>query len=267
MFIALLISTIAALATIIGGLLATHRRMKNRSYLAASLAFAAGAMIFVSFGEMLPHALGDHAAHGSSGGLRWLVYLSFFVGMLIVALIDHYMPASLNPSEIEGREQSLDAKSKAVNKRLLRSGVLVALILAMHNFPEGLSTFLVSYENITVGISLALAIAIHNIPEGIAIAAPIYAATNSRKKAITWAAIAGLAEVVGALLGALLVGWILPDGVIGVVLGAVAGMMVFVAIDEMLPAARRYQTSGHQVVYGLMLGMAFVAVGLVLTAV
>lgn len=261
MLIPLIISTIAALATAIGGLMATHPKMTTRPYLAMSLAFAAGAMLFVSFGELLPHSANLHN-DSSADSAQVFAYMSFFAGMLLVGLIDRLLPSSLNPSEIEGREDSLDANSKRANKKLLRSGVLVTLVLALHNFPEGLSTFLASYENITVGISLALAIAIHNIPEGIAIAAPIYAATKNRRKAIMWAAISGAVEVLGAIIGAIIVSWIIPAELLNIMLGLVAGMMVFVAIDELLPAARRYQTSGHQVVYGVILGMAVVAISL-----
>lgn len=261
MIVPLLISVIAALATTIGGVLATHRKVTERPYLAMSLAFAAGAMLFVSFGELLPHSAGLHGGT-SADSAQTIAYIAFFAGMMLVGLIDRFLPASLNPSEVEGQEGPLDAGSQRAHRKLLRSGVLVALVLALHNFPEGLSTFLVSYEDVTVGISLALAIAIHNIPEGIAIAAPIYAATKSRRQAVLWATVSGAVEILGAVVGALIVGWLVPDGFVTVLLGLVAGMMVFVAIDELLPAARRYQTHGHQVVYGVMLGMAAVALGL-----
>ena len=261
MIVALIISSIAALATVIGGVLATHPKMTTRPYLAMSLAFAAGAMLFVSFGELLPHSANLHDGTGG-GSTQAAAYIAFFAGMLLVGLIDRLLPSSLNPSEIEGREDALDLKSKTAHKKLLRSGVLVTLVLALHNFPEGLSTFMASYENVTVGISLAIAIAIHNIPEGIAIAAPIYASTKNRNKAITWASISGAVEIIGAVAGAMIVGWVIPAEFLNTMLGLVAGMMVFVAIDELLPAARRYQTSGHQVVYGVILGMAVVALSL-----
>jgi ZIP family zinc transporter len=263
MIIALLITLLAGLATSIGGLLATHRAMLKRSYFAVSLAFAAGAMIFVSFVELLPHGIGIHTGH-SSTATEWLVYGAFFVGILIVAAIDHFLPSSLNPSEIEGKEEHLGVKARHTNKRLLRSGFLVAIVLALHNFPEGMSTFLAANEDLSAGIALAVAIAIHNIPEGVAVAAPIYAATKSRKKAFWWATLSGFAELAGGLFGVLLIGVLLPTAITGAVFGLVAGMMVFVAIDELLPAARRYQTRGHQVVYGLLGGMAVMAVSLLL---
>jgi ZIP family zinc transporter len=140
----------------------------------------------------------------------------------------------------------------------------VAIVLALHNFPEGMSTFLAANEDLSAGIALAVAIAIHNIPEGVAVAAPIYAATKSRKKAFWWATLSGFAELAGGLFGVLLIGVLLPTAITGAVFGLVAGMMVFVAIDELLPAARRYQTRGHQVVYGLLGGMAVMAVSLLL---
>ncbi len=261
--LALVITLLAGLATSIGGLIAINKRMLRRSYFAVSLAFAAGAMLFVSFVELLPHGVGSHSGHDSTAR-EWLVYGAFFVGIVIVALIDRFLPSSLNPSEIEGKEDQLGVSTRRTNKRLLRSGVLVAIVLALHNFPEGISTFLVAHEDISVGIALAVAIAIHNIPEGIAVAAPIYAATRSRKKAFWWATVSGLAEFAGGLLGVVLIGALLPDMVMGAVFGLVAGMMVFVAIDELLPAARRYQTNGHQIVYGLLAGMVVMAVSLLL---
>lgn len=260
MITALMITLLAGLATSIGGLLATHKNMLKRSYFAVALAFAAGAMLFVSFMELLP--LGVDSQQGD--GAVWVVYGAFFAGIILVAMIDHFLPHSLNPSEVEGKEEHLNRTDKRSNKRLLRSGILVAIVLALHNFPEGMSTFLAVNEDLSVGIALAIAIAIHNIPEGIAVAAPIYAATKSRKRAFWWATVSGLTEVVGGIFGMLLVGVLLPAAFMGIVFGLVAGMMVFVAIDELLPAARRYQTDKHQVVYGLLAGMMVMAVSLLL---
>lgn len=266
MLIAFLITLLAGLATSIGGLLATHKKVLDRPVLAMSLAFAAGAMLFVSFVELLPHGLSvaHEAGHTGTSVMDWLIYGAFFAGIGVVLLVDRLLPHSLNPSEHEGGEDTLSDRDKKANKKLLRSGLLVAFVLALHNFPEGMSTFLVSYEDLTVGITLAVAIAIHNIPEGIAVAAPIYAATKSRKKAFWWATASGIAEPVGALIGLALIQTIVPPQFTGLLFGFVAGMMVFVAIDELLPAARRYQTSKHQVVYGLLAGFAVVALSLLL---
>lgn len=264
MVTALLFSLLAGLATSVGGLLALHKKVLERPFLAASMAFAAGAMLFVSFVEIIPLGITSLGIAFDDRVARWWVYAAFFVGILLVAGIDKVLPKSFNPNEIEGKEGDLSLGEKRDNKRLLRSGLLVALVLALHNFPEGMSTFFATYQDVTAGAVLAIAIAIHNIPEGIAVAAPVYAATGSRKKAFWWATASGFAEPVGALIAFGLVSVFVPDYLFGIMFGLIAGMMVFIAIDELLPGARRYQTDKHQVVYGLLAGMVIVAVSLLL---
>jgi len=265
MLLALILSLLAGLATSIGGLLALNKRVLERSWLAIALSFAAGAMIFVSFVQIIPNGiLSLQNANVATSMANLIVFGMFFVGALFVALIDRLIPKSINPSEIEGREKELSASDKKVNKKLLRSGLLVAIALGLHNFPEGMSTFFATYQDVNAGIALTIAIAIHNIPEGIAVAAPVYAATKSRKKALMWATISGLTEPLGALLAVGLVSLFVPSTLIGIVFGFVAGMMVFISIDELLPAAQRYKTSTHQVVYGVLGGMAVVAASVVL---
>lgn len=265
MLVALLVALFAGLATTAGGYLATHPKFADRAVLAIALAFAAGAMIFVSLVEMLP--LGIESLTDSFGDSATAVaFGAFFVGMVVVAVIDKLLPHSLNPSELEGREDKLTASDKRINKRLLRSGFLVAFVLALHNFPEGVSTFFATYQDLSVGLTLALAIAIHNVPEGIAVAAPIYSATKSRKKAVLWSTLSGLAEPFGALVAALVLSFFVPTALFGVLFGLVAGMMVFLSFDELLPAAGRYAKRTHHVIYGAAGGMATVALSLVLVS-
>lgn len=264
MILALLVSLLAGLATSIGGLLALHKRFLERSFLATALGFAAGAMLFISFVQVIPFgldAIGESYGEGVAG---WIIYGAFFAGAALVALIDHFLPKSLNPSEIEGKEDDLTQRDKRANKKLLRSGILVALVLALHNFPEGMTTFFATYQDVSAGVVLAIAIAIHNIPEGIAVAAPVYAATGSRRKALAWATVSGLTEPLGALAAYALLNVFIPTELFGIMFGLIAGMMVFIAIDELLPAARRYQTDKHQVIYGLVAGMAVVALSILL---
>ncbi len=259
MITALLVSLFAGLATSIGGVLATHKKMVERSVLAVSLALAAGAMLFLSFVELLPHGMDELQNSSYAEIADVMVFGTFFIGIGIVMLIDRLLPKSLNPSEIEGRENTLSSGEKNANRHLMRSGIFMAAVLALHNFPEGASTFAASYHDIHGGVVLAIAIALHNIPEGIAVAAPIYAATRSRKKALLWATVSGLTEPLGALVMALLVVTVLPAALIGLVYGLVAGMMTFIALDELLPASWRYQTKSHHTVYGLLAGMLLVA--------
>lgn len=263
MIVALLISLLAGLSTTIGGYLATHPRMINRGVLAISLAFAAGAMIFLSFVQIIP--LGVDSLTPAVGDSSFAIVIGmFFIGMGLVALIDKFLPHGFNPSHVEGREDELSAEDKKENRRLMRSGLMVAVVLGLHNFPEGASTFIASYQELSVGISLALAIAIHNIPEGVAVAAPVYSATRSRKKAVGWATVSGLAEPLGAVFAAIMISFFIPRELFGLLFGLVAGMMVFLSFDELLPAARRYANRPHSVVYSLAAGMLVVAASLVL---
>lgn len=263
---ALLVSLLAGLATSLGGVLAMHRRTLQREYLAVALAFAAGAMLLVSFVQILPIGLGNLRESWPEGSAQAFTYLSFFGGIALVLLIDRLLPASLNPSEIEGREASLSASDARRNLRMLRSGLLVGMVLALHNFPEGMATFFTTYREPAIGITLAVAIAVHNVPEGIAVAAPVFAATGSRRKAFFWATLSGLTEPLGGLAAAALITWVIPETVFGVFYGIVAGMMVFLALDELLQASWRYQTDKHQTIYGMIGGFAVVALSLVLFA-
>lgn len=267
MLLPLLVALAAGLATSVGGAIALHPRGLRREWLAVALAFAAGAMLVISFVQAVPLGVASLRESVPDAAATGLTFLAFFVGIGLVMLIDRLLPVQLNPSETEGREADVTAPDDGrATRRLLRSGVLVALVLALHNLPEGMATFLATYADPQVGLTLAAAVAIHNVPEGIAIAAPIYAATGSRAKAFWWATASGFAEPVGALIAAALIAWVVPAWAFGLLYGLVAGMMVFLALDELLPGARRYQTAPHQSVYGMVAGMAAVALSIVLFA-
>lgn len=264
MVLAFSVTLLAGLATSVGGLLAVRDQVRERGTLAFALAFSAGAMIFVSFLEILPKGVAALSEeYGDTAG-QSATYGMFFAGVALVAGIDRLLPASLNPSEIEGREGSLSETDVRNNARLMRSGVLVAAVVSLHNLPEGLSTFVATLDDPRVGITLGIAIAIHNVPEGIAVAAPIYGATGDRRKAFWYACGSGIAEPLGAVLGYVALTLLIPEEAFGVVFGLVAGMMVFISIDELIPAAQRYQTRPHQSIYGLVGGMFVVALSLVL---
>lgn len=266
MLLALFVSLLAGLATSVGGFIALGRRALERSWLAVALAFAAGAMLLVSFMEVLPLGLASLSAELDPAPAAAITYGAFFTGILLVLVIDRLLPAQLNPNETEGREAEVGEHESQQTRHLMRSGLLVAFVLGLHNLPEGIATFFTTYTDPTVGITLATAIAIHNVPEGIAVAAPIYAATRSRTKALKWATISGLMEPLGGVLAALLVFYVIPGAFFGVVYGMVAGMMVFLALDELLPGAWRYQTDKHQTIYGMLAGMAVMVISLVLFA-
>lgn len=223
-------------------------------------------MIYISLVELLPES-GVLIVENLGKNLgSWITLLIFFGGMAITALIDWLIPPAGNPHEIHKVEEIKKMHFKILQrKKLLRTGTLIACALAIHNFPEGLATFVATIQDFKIGLPIAFAIAIHNIPEGIAVAIPFYFATGSRKKAFFYSLLSGLTEPLGALLGFLLFFWFLNGLACGMLLAAVAGIMIFISFDELLPTAREYGEH-HLSLYGLVAGMATMAVGLQLFA-
>jgi ZIP family zinc transporter len=257
---ALGLTTLAGLATGIGSLAAVFAKRTNRSFLAASLGFSAGVMIYVSFVELLPAgSLLSRRAYGASAG-PWVTVLSFLGGMIGIALIDFLVPTEKNPHDAALVE---DLRMEQSFPGLERVGFLTALAIAIHNFPEGLATFASALHDIKVGIPIAIAVALHNVPEGVSVAIPIYYATGSRKQAFWYSFSSGLAEPVGAVLGYFVVRAYWSDGMLGIIDAAVAGVMVFVSLDQLIPNAKKYE-KGHYSVYGLFCGIALMAITLLI---
>jgi len=218
-----------------------------------TLGFSAGVMIFISFVELLAKAVGTKGV-GFLGG-----NLAFFAGMVAYFGID-----LLVPHEYVGQHDHARPKEDVVQNsmhRLERTGLLVALGISIHNFPEGMATFVGTLEDLQLGLAIAVAIAVHNIPEGLAVSAPIYAATGSRKKAFLWSFLSGISEVVGASLAALILFPFLSEKLMGYVLAAVGGIMVVISLDEILPAAKSF-SSEHIPLLGIMSGMMVMMVSL-----
>lgn len=257
--LAFLLTLVAGLSTGIGSCIAFIRRRNNRKFLSISLGFSAGVMIYVSMVEIFAKAQDSLVSHLGSPAGNWATVVSFFGGILLIAVIDKLIPSAENPHEVKRLEQA-DA---APPGQLMRMGVFTALAIAIHNFPEGLATFVSALQEPSVAIPIVVAIAIHNIPEGIAVSVPIYQATGSRGKAFLYSFLSGLAEPLGALLGWLLLLPVMNDLVFGILFAAVAGIMVFISLDELLPAAREYGEH-HLSIYGLISGMAVMAVSLLL---
>ncbi len=255
MTLALLVALLAGLSTVVGGWLGTREQLLRRQVLAAALASAAGLMIAVSVVEVAPQAVAAlRDMVGTRAALGW-VGAVLLLGALLVVAIHLVIPHDLNPAELEGQEHPEEA-------RLLRSGLLVAAVVGLHNLPEGLATFMSTLQDPTSGITLAVAIAIHNVPEGVAVAAPIYAATRSRRRALGWATVSGLAEPFGAVVGYLLLRAVLPEEWLVLSLALVAGMMLALSFLELLPAARRYQTHYSQSLVGFFLGAVVMVLSL-----
>jgi ZIP family zinc transporter len=252
----------AGLATGIGSALAFFTRRTNTKFLSIALGFSAGVMLYVSFIEIFQKARASLIAGLGEGPGNALTVAAFFSGIALAALIDRLVPDFENPHEIREVEQMQPGQIPA-DARLLRMGLFSALAIAIHNFPEGLATFIAALNDLSLGISTAVAIAIHNIPEGIAVAVPIYYATGSRKKAFGFSFASGLAEPAGALLGYLVLMFFFNDLVFGIMFASVGGIMVYIALDELLPCAERYGEH-HLAVTGLVSGMFVMALSLLL---
>lgn len=254
---ALGITLFAGLSTGIGSAIALIAKSTNKKFLCWALGFSAGVMIYISFMELLPTALHELSLHMSPKKANLYLILSLFGGMGLIALIDMMVPANENPHEPVPLE-SMQQKSS-----LKRVGMMMALSIGIHNFPEGIATFTTTLSNVELGIPIAIAIAIHNIPEGIAVAVPIYHATGSRKKAFWLSFLSGLAEPVGACVGLLFLIPFWNPTLNSLVLAATAGIMIYISIDELLPTAKKYGKH-HQAIMGLVFGMIFMAVSLYL---
>ena len=247
--LALLLTALAGLSTTVGSVLVFIVRRPGPRFMAVSLGFAAGVMILVSFAELLPKGI-EELGPG-------LGYLAFFAGLVAMFALDTAIPHSY-----QGVADDAPGGDRA-DSRLLRLGLFVALGIGIHNFPEGMATFAATLADPRLGVSIAVAIAIHNIPEGLAVAAPIYAATGSKGKAFWWSFLSGLAEPLGAALAALFLLPFLHGPVLAGVLAGVAGLMVFISLDELLPAAREHGEE-HLAIIGTIAGMAVMAMSLTL---
>ncbi|EAI6103069.1 zinc transporter ZupT [Campylobacter jejuni] len=278
-FIAMLLTLFAGFSTAIGSIIAFFSRKDDLRVLSLGLGFSAGVMIYISFMEILPTALKDFKNHYDSHWAELLGLACFFGGILISLLIDKLIPEDVNPHEPKKDLSELKIcplpqkgqnppkfhpgeKLHQINtKALKRTGIFTALAIAIHNFPEGFATFISSLDNLTLGIAIAIAVAIHNIPEGLAVSLPIYHATGDKKKAFIYSALSGFAEPLGAFVGALILLPFIGDLTLAISFAVIAGIMVFISLDELLPAAKTYDKA-HDSLYGLILGMAIMALSL-----
>ena len=249
-WIPLLLAVGAGLSTGIGSLLGIFTKKPSDRYMAFTLGFSAGVMILVSFVELLSHAI-------SVEGVGFFkAHVAFFLGMGVYFLIDVLIPHDYIGQHDHVHDQDdddLKKKQKSSNP-LNRTGILVALGIGIHNFPEGMVTYVGGVQDLHLGAAIATAIAIHNIPEGLAIAAPLYAATGSRKKAFLWSFLSGIAEIIGAVLAAVILGPYLSEVVVGYMFAVVAGIMIVLSLDELIPASKQFK-SDHTPILGVIVGM------------
>ena len=276
---AFLLAIFAGASTCAGAAIAFFSKQDSTKMLSAGLGFSAGVMVYLSFVELLPASIKEFSKLSQNGEI--IALFIFFASMLACIFIDKVVPDDVNPHEIKAPEAYCGLRScylndrelciakqtlaqdnaPASNKTLRRTGILTAFAIALHNFPEGFATFASGLESIKLGVVVALAVAIHNIPEGIAVSLPIYHATGQKRKAFIFAALSGLAEPLGALVGALLILPLFGASAVAVSFALVAGVMIFISFDELFPVAKAY-ASGHECLYGLIAGMAVMAFSL-----
>lgn len=249
---ALLLTVIAGLSTGIGSSIAYFIKRPKTIYLSFSLGLSAGVMIYVSFVELLPQALDNIG--------ELLAVTAFFLGIFFISIIDMVIPEKENPHSFSGLSENIDPRNK---KDLMRTGLFTALAIGIHNFPEGLATFGTALGDPKLGIVIAIAIAIHNIPEGISVSIPIFYATNSKNKAFLYSFLSGVAEPIGALIGFLILLPFLSSAILVSLMAFVAGIMVYISIDELLPMAHQYGHS-HTVIIGVILGMMLMAFSIII---
>jgi ZIP family zinc transporter len=295
-WIALGLTVFAGMATGIGSAIAFTAKRTNYRFLSVATGFSAGVMLYVSFVEIfykgvdaLTVTYGDYWGHWVNAG-------AFFGGILVIGLIDNLIPEAENPHETHSEAESAplhdpsaphpDFSAAAVaheseasaelhahdvdDSELMRTGLFTALAIAIHNFPEGLATFLAALQDPALGAAIAVAIALHNIPEGVSVSVPIFYASGSRRKAFIYSFLSGLSEPLGAGVAYVMLslfftgsGGVIPPQVMGILFAGVAGIMVYISLDELLPTSRAYG-KGHDSLFGLIGGMLMMAVSLLL---
>ena len=293
-WIAFGMTAFAGMATAIGSVIAFTAKKTNYRFLSISTGFSAGVMLYVSFVEIFFNGVIELSkAYGAIWG-KWINAAAFFGGMLLIGIIDNLIPSAENPHETHEESEiaplhdpsaalpDFDAIARAGKgmapgvhdhgrhqKKLLRMGLFTAVAIGIHNFPEGVATFFAALQNPRLGAAIAVAIALHNIPEGISVSVPIFYATGNRRKAFVYSFLSGLTEPVGAAIAYLALRFfvggsgVIPPQVMGILFAGVAGIMVYISLDELLPASRAFG-KGHDSLFGLISGMVVMAVSLLL---
>jgi zinc transporter, ZIP family len=295
-WIAMGLTVFAGLATGIGSIIAFTAKRTNYRFLSVATGFSGGVMLYVSFMEILPTGDASLVTHFGTQWGHWINIGAFFAGLLIIGFIDNVIPEAENPHETHEEAETMPLHIEGAkwpeyeepanqdpttctphihdhhyhDKKLMRLGLFTALAIGIHNFPEGLATFLAALQNPNVGFVIAIAVALHNIPEGISVSVPIFYATGNRRKAFVYSLLSGLAEPVGAAFAYLVLRFFLgghtgmiPAHVTGILFAGVAGIMVYISLDELLPTSRAYG-KGHDSVIGLVAGMLIMALSLLL---
>ncbi|AHJ76520.1 MULTISPECIES: zinc transporter ZupT [Kosakonia] len=249
MSVPLILTILAGAATFIGALLGVIGQKPSNRVLAFSLGFAAGIMLLISLMEMLPAALATENMSPMLG------YGMFVVGLLGYFALDRMLPHAHPQDLMQGTQQTFP-------RGIRRTAILLTLGISLHNFPEGIATYVTASNDLELGFGIAFAVALHNIPEGLAVAGPVYAATGSKRSAVFWAGISGMAEILGGVLAWLILGSLVSPVVMAAIMAAVAGIMVALSVDELMPLAKEIDPNNNPS-YGVLCGMSVMGLSLV----
>ena len=236
---ALLVSFLAGMSTLLGGIIIFFKIKKDKinKFITFCLSFSIAIMIGVSITDLIPSSFFTILFNYKIVPAYLIIILSFIIGVIIVLILNKLMNFN--------------------NDTLYKLGILSMIALIIHNFPEGIATFIGSIQDKSLGLKLSLAIMMHNIPEGISIAVPIYYATASRKKALVPTLISGLAEPLGALLALIFLKNYITPVMISITLLIVSGIMITLSINEMLPKATSYKEDKY-IYLGLFIGFLLI---------
>lgn len=265
MFFAFLLTLLAGLSTAFGAFLAFFKTKDESRILAFGLGFSGGVMVYLSFVEILPKSI-EYFSNINAENAQMLGVLCFFVGMILAFGIDLLIPKDVNPHELKSQNEvycELESREAHISRNyaIKRTAIFTAIAITIHNFPEGFATFVSALDSVAFGISIAVAIAIHNIPEGLAVSLPIYYATREKKQALKLTLLSGLSEPLGAIVGYFLLAPILGDYTLAISFGIIAGIMVFISLDSLLPSSK-LSAKGHESVVGVFVGMGIMAISL-----
>lgn len=270
---ALLLSTFAGLSTVIGGFVTFFIKENSLKFLSFGLGLSAGVMLFVSLVDLYPNAC-EMLKNQMGENFVWLAIIFFALGILMAVLIDFFIPDHIqgqmftkqigaNEKKIDSADGEKDENAIISIGKIKKAGILTAIVVAIHNLPEGLATFFLTTQDVMLGLGIVFAIAIHNIPEGMAISIPVYQATHSKRKAFWYSFLSGMAEPVGGVIGFIVIKTLFPNLCIGVLFALVAGIMTYISIDTLLPLSKDYDT-GHYSISGVVFGLIIMGITLIL---
>lgn len=270
---ALLLSTFAGLSTVIGGFVTFFIKENSLKFLSFGLGLSAGVMLFVSLVDLYPESC-EMLKNQMGENFVWLAIIFFALGILMAVLIDFFIPDHIQgqmfTKQIGANEKKIDSADCIEDEnavisigKIKKAGILTAIVVAIHNLPEGLATFFLTAQDVMLGLGIVFAIAIHNIPEGMAISIPVYQATHSKRKAFLYSFLSGMAEPVGGVIGFIVIKTLFPNLCIGVLFALVAGIMTYISIDTLLPLSKDYDT-GHYSISGVVFGLIIMGITLIL---